>query len=60
MTDERYLSARELAQRYGTTTRTIYRYIHDKGFPKPRRMPGGSRWLMSEILAYERQGGCNG
>ncbi len=47
-----YSSAKD-AQRLTTLSRpTLYRYIAEKGFPKPRKIGTRSVWITAEILEW--------
>lgn len=50
-----YASDQGLAKRYGVSRQTIWRLVkNDPRFPKPIRLtPGCTRWLLSEIEAWE-------
>ncbi|MDY7116549.1 hypothetical protein RAN53_09320 [Halomonas sp. SSL-5] len=56
MTDDRLISTSELCERYGRSTRTLNRWQHEEGFPKPV-IAGGhgaeSRWREQDIKAWE-------
>ena len=52
-TDERLLRLRDVKQKTGLGTSTIYRRIADGSFPAPRSLgPNTVRWLQSEIDAW--------
>jgi prophage regulatory protein len=52
-TDERLLRLRDVKQRTGLGTSTIYRRIADGSFPAPRSLGRNTvRWLQSEIDAW--------
>jgi len=52
-TDERLLRLRDVKQKSGLGTSTIYRRIADGTFPAPRSLgPNTVRWLQSEIDAW--------
>jgi prophage regulatory protein len=54
-TDERLLRLRDVKQKTGLGTSTIYRRIADSTFPAPRSLgPNTVRWLESEIDAWIR------
>ena len=56
-TDDRRLSKRKLAQRWGVSTRSVDRAREDDDFPAPERdFAGGPLfWWLSEIVRYERK-----
>lgn len=53
--DERYLSDREVADRYGVSRATIWRWRNaDPLFPQPIVVsPGTTRWVLSDLLDRE-------
>ena len=52
-TDERLIRLRDVKQKSGLGTSTIYRRIADGSFPAPRSLgPNTVRWLQSEIDAW--------
>ncbi len=55
--DEKYLSVKEVANRYSSSIPTIWRWAkEDEAFPKPHIIrPGTSRWRMSDLLAFENR-----
>lgn len=53
--DEAMLSAKQLAERFGNTLPTIYRWIAEHGFPKPLKFARTSRWKLSEVKAWEAE-----
>lgn len=56
MSNKRYLSRREIGERYGRTTRTIARWTADppNGFPAPVKIAGRDAWLEDHIEKWER------
>ncbi|MDI7862839.1 hypothetical protein MRS76_12810 [Rhizobiaceae bacterium n13] len=54
---ERFLSDRMVAERYGVSKQTIWRWSQGSSdFPKPIKFEGGTtRWLLSDLVAYERK-----
>jgi len=43
-----------LAGRYGVARATIWRWVRDGQFPKPKKIgPGCTRWAMQEIYKWE-------
>jgi predicted DNA-binding transcriptional regulator AlpA len=54
--DELLLPARRVWERYGTTSRTLSRWIssEDLSFPKPIIINSRRYWRESELLAWER------
>jgi prophage regulatory protein len=54
-TEERLLRLRDVKQKTGLGTSTIYRRMADGTFPIPRKLgPNTVRWLQSEIDAWIR------
>ena len=50
---DRNLRAHEAAEMAGVSVPTLYRLVKAETFPQPNRpMPGTSRWLTSEVLAW--------
>ncbi|WP_202985491.1 MULTISPECIES: AlpA family transcriptional regulator [unclassified Brucella] len=59
--DEKYLSVRAVARRYGISVATIWRWSkEDQSFPKPCILrQGTTRWRLSQLLAFENHSkGC--
>lgn len=54
MTAQLYLSAADLATRYGVSRRTVWRWVALGKLPRPEQLPGNvRRWLLSDIEALE-------
>jgi predicted DNA-binding transcriptional regulator AlpA len=55
--DEKYLSVRAVARRYGVSVATIWRWSkEDQSFPKPCILrQGTTRWRLSQLLAFENR-----
>jgi predicted DNA-binding transcriptional regulator AlpA len=53
--DERFLTDPQVADRYGVTRATVWRWASAyPSFPKPHPItPGTTRWYLSELLAHE-------
>ncbi len=53
--DERYLSVKEVADRYSVSVQTVWRHTKDSpDFPKPIKVLSGStRWKLRDLVAYE-------
>ncbi len=53
----RFLSIDEVAQRYGVSHATIWRWVkNDKHFPEPIKLsPGTSRWSENQLLEFENR-----
>lgn len=52
----RYLSDRQLADRYSVTVSTIWRWSKaGTGFPQPVKLTGGTtRWRLDQVEAWEK------
>ena len=61
MTNETYLSDRQLAERYKVHRTTLWRWVERNQFPKPVKLsPGCTRWKLSDVEAWEaKQGGAH-
>lgn len=55
LSDECFLSVKEVANRYSLSVPTIWRYLAtNPSFPKPHRFEGGpTRWRLGDLRAYE-------
>ncbi|WEJ09959.1 helix-turn-helix transcriptional regulator [Sinorhizobium prairiense] len=53
---ERYLTVRDVAQRFAVSIQTVWRWAKERTeFPKPVELsPGTTRWRMSDLTAFER------
>ena len=56
-TEDRYLPARQVWERYGVSDMTLWRWLRDpsKGFPQPIRIGRYRYWPLSELVAFERR-----
>lgn len=54
---DRYLTARQVWERYGVTSMTLWRWLNDEriGIPKPTYFGRFRYWLLSDLLAWERK-----
>lgn len=55
MTDKREfvgLTVQEVADLFGVSISTIYRWVQKESFPKGKRAPGGKRWSLDSIQYY--------
>jgi len=44
----------QLAERYGVTRQTIWRWVREERFPPPVRLaPGTVRWRLGDVEAWE-------
>lgn len=51
-----YLSVKQVADRYGVSTDTIWRWKRQGNFPKAVEVgPNVTRWRLSDLEAYESQ-----
>lgn len=46
------LTIKEVADLFGVSSSTIYRWIQRESFPKGKKAPGGKRWSMDSIRYY--------
>lgn len=46
------LTVQEVADLFGVSISTIYRWIKKESFPKGKRAPGGKRWSLDSIQYY--------
>ena len=51
--DDRFLTVRELAKRYGRTVDEIYKIIRRGAFPAGVHIGFHHRWRLSDILEWE-------
>jgi len=54
---QKFLPARMVLERYGVTSMTLWRWIHDGrlNFPPPVYIRGFRYWRLSDLLAWERR-----
>lgn len=51
-----YFNIKQLAQRYGVSPATIWRWVGDGFFPKPHKLgPSTTRWHEDDLKAFEAQ-----
>ncbi len=49
-----YLSVQQVAERYGVSTDTIWRWVRNGAFPKRYKLGGGTtRWRMADLIEHE-------
>lgn len=49
-----YLSVKQLAERYGVSVHTIWRWAKAEKFPQPVKLGiGVTRWLEADVLEWE-------
>lgn len=46
------LTVQEVADLFGVSISTIYRWVQKESFPKGKRAPGGKRWSLDSIQYY--------
>jgi len=53
---ERFVSDRQLADRYGVSRPSIWRWVMEKSFPAPvKLLPGCTRWPLTSIEQWEKK-----
>lgn len=62
MSHENYQSVKQIADRYGNHSATIWRWVKIGEFPQPVKLsPGCTRWRLSDVLTWEAsKGGRHG
>jgi prophage regulatory protein len=53
-----YLSVDQVAQRFGVSKDTIWRWKRNGEFPKPFKLGGATRWRLSDLEEWESQLTC--
>ena len=55
-TAEQFLPARQVWERYGVTSMTLWRWLRDPDlrFPRPMRIGRFRYWRLSDLVAWER------
>jgi len=49
-----YLKDKQVAERFGVTRPTVWRWMHNGDFPEPVRLTKGcTRWRLSDVEAWE-------
>lgn len=53
---EQYLPARQVWERYGVTSMSLWRWLRDADlrFPKPMRIGQFRYWRLSDLVAWEK------
>ena len=46
------LTIQEVAELFGVSASTIYRWIKNQSFPKGKKAPGGKRWTYDSIQYF--------
>lgn len=61
MQQSNYIPDLQLAQRFGVSRATIWRWAQKGKFPQPIKLsPGCTRWRLSDVEAWEaKQGGAH-
>ena len=61
MQQPNFISVDAVAQRFGVSRATIWRWAQKRNFPQPKKLsPGCSRWKLSDVEAWEeKQGGAH-
>lgn len=53
---KKYLTVHEVAERFGVSTPTIWRWLKASQLPKPVKLSAGcTRWKISDLLHWEAQ-----
>ena len=56
MTNDTYLTDKQLAERYKVGRATPWRWAQDTDFPKPIKLtPGCTRWKLADIEQWESE-----
>ena len=53
-----YLTVGQVAQRFGVSKDSIWRWKRNGEFPKPFKLGGSTRWRLSDIEDWESQLTC--
>ncbi len=48
-----FLNVRAIAARYGCHPSSVWRWVADGTYPKPVKIGGMTRWLLSEVEAHD-------
>lgn len=49
-----YLSVKDLCKRYRVCPATIWRWVNEEHFPKPRKLgPATTRWHIDDLETFE-------
>ena len=61
MQQSNFIPVDAVAQRYGVSRATVWRWAQHDKFPKPVKLsPGCTRWKLSDVEAWEaKQGGAH-
>lgn len=53
---QKYLTVKDVAERFGVSTPTIWHWLKAGQLPKPVKISAGcTRWKMSDLLNWEEQ-----
>jgi prophage regulatory protein len=56
----KYISDKQLSERFATSRATIWRWVHSRDFPQPVKLsPGCTRWKISDVEDWEKTRGAN-
>ena len=50
---DKYLSDKDLAERYSVHRATPWRWVKSGDMPKPVKLGGATRWRLSDLVAWE-------
>lgn len=51
-----YLTDKQIAERYGVSRQTVWRWVQNDQFPKNVKLsPGSTRWKLSDLEAWEAE-----
>lgn len=53
MTEDRYLSVQDLAERYGVAVQTVYHWNHQRRGPRYTKAGRFPRYSLRDVLAWE-------
>ncbi len=57
MQNERFMSDKQIAARYGVSRSTTWRWVRQGKFPQPVQLSKGTtRWRESTVLEWEQRG----
>jgi predicted DNA-binding transcriptional regulator AlpA len=53
--NEIFFGLKQVAARYTSSTRKIYRLLADHAFPEPVAIGGSKKWALSDLVRYEEE-----